>query len=174
MAGTMPPGKARQRRVKGAFRRPVLLALCASIGACSPDGQPPSPELAGWWRPEHTARSCTRSAIRFDRTGVQVRQDGRLIKVLDFVAVTVGTGFVRVQMRATDESAIRTALFDGNAWLAAEFVNRTISLALTRSGERLVPVDPLIHQDGVPGLRAPRAGEGRLITRIFTMNPCEE
>jgi len=154
------------------MRRLALIIPLLTAGACSPAGETLSPQFAGWWRPQSAPLGCERAAMRFERQTVHVRRDGRFIAVFDITEAKVTGGEARLTLRIANEAALLASIEERRPAMAVELPKRAILLTLRRSGERLLPGNPLIQEDGPRGLRAPNRGEARAIAQIFTMTPC--
>lgn len=149
-----------------ALAAPVLLA------ACAPAEEPLAPAFSGWWRPVDSRFGCESRAFRFDRTSVQLRRDARMITTFDIVEARVERNEMRLTLRVANEAAILAAMETGKQAMRTELPRTEIMLNLQRSGDRLLPGNMLIREDGPRGLRAPRRGEDAM-RKVFTMMACQ-
>lgn len=151
----------------------LVLAAPILLAACAPAEQPLAPAFSGWWRPVDSRFGCESRAFRFDRTSVQMRRDARMITTFDVVEARVERSEVRLTLRVANEAAILAAMETGRQAMRTELPKTEIVLSLQRSGDRLLPGNLLIREDGPRGLRAPRRGEGGALRKVFTMTACQ-
>lgn len=154
------------------MRAQVLFAMVLLACGCQQAGEPLSPDFAGWWQPEAAPLGCERAAMRFERNQVHIRRDARYITVFEITAAQLTRGEARLTLRIANEAALLAAIDQRRPAMATELPKRAIVLTLRRSGDRLLPGNALIQEDGPRGLRVPSRGEARAITQIFTMKPC--
>lgn len=152
----------------------MRLALAAPIllAACAPAEDPLAPAFAGWWRPVASRFDCESAAFRFDRSSVHFRRDGKVVAAFDIVEAQVGRSETRLTLRVADEAAVMAASETGRRAMRTELPKTEILLNLQRSGERLLPGNLLIREDGPRGLRALRRDEEAALRKVFTMTTC--
>lgn len=150
-----------------ALAAPILLA------ACAPAEEPLAPAFSGWWRSADSQFGCESRAFRFGKTSVQLRRDARMITTFDIVEARVERNELRLTLRVANEAAILAAMETGKQAMRTELPKTEIVLSLQRSGDRLLPGNILIREDGPRGLRAPRRGEDGAMRKVFTMAACQ-
>ena len=156
------------------MRRPALIVLLTLAGACSPAGEPLSPQLAGWWRPTTSPDGCETRAFRFDRNTIQLRRNMLTIKTFEIVEALVAGNEAYLTLRVADEAAILASIETKTPGMRSELPKTELKLSLRRSGDRLLPGGNfLIREDGPRGSRAPKPGEARAIAAVFTMASCQ-
>ncbi|PTM42790.1 hypothetical protein C8D03_4387 [Bosea sp. 124] len=148
------------------------LAVPILLAACTPAEEPLAPAFAGWWRPVDSPFGCESRAFRFDRTSVQFRRDARTIATFDIVDARIERNEVRLTLRVANEAATLAAMETRKQAMRTELPKTEIVLSLQRSGDRLLPGNMLIREDGPRGLRTPRRGEDGAMRKFFTMEAC--
>lgn len=151
----------------------LLLAAPLLLAACAPAEEPLASAFAGWWRPVDSRFGCESRAFRFDRTSVQLCRDARVITTFNIVDARVERSEMRLTLQVANEAAILAAMETRQPAMQTELPKTEIVLSLQRSGDRLLPGNMMIREDGPRGLRAPRRGEDGTMRKVFTMTACQ-